>query len=55
MIAALHPPRRFAGRLHRWQQQRHQDADDGDNHQKFYESEGRVNLILHAISIHRLL
>ena len=33
IVLALAPPRRLARRLNRRQQQRHQDADDGDHHQ----------------------
>ena len=32
IVRAFHPPRRFAGRLHGGQQQRHQHADDRDYH-----------------------
>jgi len=32
MVATLRPPCRLTGRLHGWQKQRHQDADDGDHH-----------------------
>ena len=35
VVVALGPPRRFAGRLDRGQQQRDQDADDGDHDQQF--------------------
>jgi len=28
---------RFAGGLDRWQEQRHQDADDGDHYQQFHQ------------------
>ena len=35
VIQALCAPRRLAGRLHRRQQQRHQDADDGDHDEQF--------------------
>jgi hypothetical protein len=28
IAAALHPPGRFAGRLHRWQQQSHEHANN---------------------------
>ena len=31
VVLALHPPGRFAGSLHRRQEQCHQDADDGDD------------------------
>ncbi len=34
VVAALHSPRRFARRLHRWQQQGDQNADDGNNNQE---------------------
>ena len=34
VVLALRDPRRLAGRLHRRQQQRDQDADDRDDHQK---------------------
>jgi hypothetical protein len=33
IVGALSSPRRFARRLHRRQQQRHQHADDGNDHQ----------------------
>ena len=37
IIAALHPSRRLAGRLHRRQQQRNQNPDDRDDHQEFHQ------------------
>jgi hypothetical protein len=41
LVGALHPPRRFAGRLHRRQQQRDQDANDGNHDEQFHEREIR--------------
>ena len=35
IVAASRPPSRFAGRLDCRQQQRDQDADDGDHDQQF--------------------
>jgi hypothetical protein len=37
IVAALHAPRRLARGLHRRQQQRHEDANDGDYHQQLNE------------------
>ena len=39
MIAALHLPCCLACALHRWQEERHQNADDGDHDQEFDERE----------------
>ena len=39
VVAALHPPRRFAHRLHRRQQQCDQDADDRDDNEQFDQRE----------------
>ena len=39
IIAALGPPRGFASRLHRWQQQCDQDRDDRNDDQQFDERE----------------
>jgi hypothetical protein len=39
VVAALHPPRRLARRLHGRQQQRHQHPDDGDHHQQLNQRE----------------
>jgi hypothetical protein len=39
IVAAAHPPSRFAGRLHGGQQQPHQHADDGDHDKKFHQGE----------------
>ena len=36
IVGALHPPRRLPGRLHRRQQQRNEDPDDGDHHQQLH-------------------
>jgi hypothetical protein len=33
LIGALRSPRRFTGGLHRWQEQRDKDANDGNDHQ----------------------
>jgi hypothetical protein len=33
-IGALHSAGRFASRLNGWQQQRHQDPNDGNHHQQ---------------------
>ena len=41
LIHALRAPRGFARRLNRWQQQRHKDANDGDNDKQFNECETR--------------
>ena len=35
MVAALYPPSRFTGRLHRGQEQCDEDRYDGDDHQQF--------------------
>ena len=40
MVGALYLPGRFAGRLYGGQQQRHQDADDGDHDQQLDERKG---------------
>jgi hypothetical protein len=45
VILALDPPRRLARRLHGRQQQRDQDADDGDYDQKFDKGE--------AVALHK--
>ena len=37
VVRALHFPRRFAGRLHRRQEQGNQDADDRDDDQQFHQ------------------
>jgi hypothetical protein len=37
-ILALYSPRGFPRRLHGWQQQRNQDADNRNHHQEFHES-----------------
>jgi hypothetical protein len=39
VVAALDAPRRFAGRLDRRQQQRHQHANDGNNYKQLNEGE----------------
>ena len=36
IVLALSPSRTFASRLNGWQQHRHQDTDDRDDHQQFY-------------------
>jgi hypothetical protein len=43
MVLALHPPRRFAGRLHGWQQERDQYADDRDHHQQLHQCKSRTH------------
>jgi hypothetical protein len=35
MVRTLHPPRRFSRCLHGWKQESNQNADDGNNNQKF--------------------
>jgi hypothetical protein len=40
LVGTLASPRRFAGRLHRRQQERHQDADDRNDHQQLDQGEG---------------
>jgi len=40
IIAALQPSRRLARRLHRWKQQRNQNADDRDHHEQLHQCEG---------------
>jgi hypothetical protein len=35
IVGALSAASRLAGGLHRRKQERHQDADDGDDHQQF--------------------
>jgi hypothetical protein len=37
MIAALHAAGGFAGRLDGGEKQRHENPDDGNDHQKFHE------------------
>jgi hypothetical protein len=37
VVLALHAPSGFAGRLHRRQHERHENADDCDDHQQFDE------------------
>ena len=37
VVLALRLPRGLAGRLHRRQQQRDQDADDRNHHQQFHQ------------------
>ena len=39
LVAALRPPCGGPGRLHRWQEEAHQRADDGDDHEQFHERE----------------
>ncbi len=39
IVAALHPPRRFARRLNGRQQKSHEDADDGDHHEQLDQRE----------------
>jgi hypothetical protein len=39
VVGALHPPSRFTRGLNRWQQQRYQDADDGDDDKQFHQRE----------------
>ena len=39
IVRALGPPRRFASRLHRRQEQRHQDTDDRDHHEQLHQRE----------------
>src|SRR6516165_6193137 len=43
IVGALDAPRRLAGRLYRGQQERDQDGDDGDHHQKFDERESATS------------
>ena len=42
IVEALHPPGRFAGRLHRRQEQCHQHADDGNDHQQLHQREAEA-------------
>ncbi len=42
IVAALHATSGLAGRLHGRQKERHQDADDGNDDQKFDEGEACV-------------
>jgi hypothetical protein len=37
IVAATVPPRRFAGRLHRRQQETDQDANDGNHNQQLHQ------------------
>jgi hypothetical protein len=37
IVAARHPPGRFAGRLHGRQKERNQHADNGDHHKQLNE------------------
>jgi hypothetical protein len=39
IIAAAHPTSCFPGCLHCWQQQPHQNANNGNDHQKLHQSE----------------
>jgi hypothetical protein len=39
IVATLHSPRRLAGRLHRWQEQRDQNADNGNDDQQLNQRE----------------
>ncbi len=42
IVLARQPPRRLAGRLHGRQEERHEDADDEDHHEKLNERESTV-------------
>ena len=55
MILALGAPGGLSGGLHGWQQQGHQNANDGDDHQKFDESEtiGLIMLFHDGCSLNR--
>jgi hypothetical protein len=48
IVRALHPSRRFAGRLHGRKQQGNQNADDRDDDQKLDERKGT------AIAVYRV-
>ena len=48
VVDALRASRRFASGLHRWQQKRDQDSDDGDDHQEFDQSEASSRSPIHA-------
>jgi hypothetical protein len=37
IVATLHAPCRFTCRLHSWQKQANQDADDGNDDKQFHE------------------
>ena len=39
IVAAAHPPRGFAGRLHCRQKQRHEHANDCDDNEQFHQGE----------------
>jgi hypothetical protein len=50
IVAALRPPRGFAGGLHRRQEQRHQEGDDRDHHEHLDEREARPLSVLRVRS-----
>jgi hypothetical protein len=41
VIGALHAPRRFPSRLHCWQQESDQDANDRNHHQQLNQRKSR--------------
>src|SRR5207248_2571273 len=43
MVAALRAASRFAGHLHRRQQQRDEDADDRDHHEQLHQGKSRAS------------
>ena len=45
IVAAVTPPRRLAGRLHRRQEQADERADDGDHHQELDEGKTRPGIV----------
>jgi hypothetical protein len=56
LIYTLGPTGRFAGGLYRWQQQRHQNADDGDDNQEFHQREPLLASLIRAwFPVHHLV
>jgi hypothetical protein len=55
VVLALRATRRFTSRLHRWQQQRHQHADNGDDHQEFNKREPAFVVTCHVYSSWRVV
>ena len=54
VVCTLGTPRRLAGRLHGRQQERNEDADDGDHHQQFDQRktvQGPVDIPSHEFTL----
>jgi hypothetical protein len=47
VVRAAHAASSFASGLNRWQQQPHQDTDDGNHHQQFYQRKTGPNTVPH--------